>query len=472
MNTTTTSRTLAVTAFTALSLGLAAPVATQEPAPAAPPPGAPTLDSVVAEDLTSFATGMVAGVVVQGELDFLAAWGTPDRQSTDSLEATSLLASPGMTEILVAVTVRALGAAGLLDPQAPLSRILAEATGRLGQVTLDQLLSHTSGLDNAAVPAGRTWAEALDGLGDDAFVAEPGEVFSASRYSYPLAARVLERAVGMPFAEIATQAVLTPLGMGRSTFDLDTARERGLTTGYRFDGSGPVAVEPVERAAGLPVLFTSTPDVLQLLSAWMSGGIRGSSPLGAAPADVPRMDPARHFSDGLTQDVEALVPQAAINRDDLGFRTTIHLYPEQETGLFIWANGPVPGRTIVWIRSLLAEAVGDVETSMASQGIPVRRTVDPTFMPDGLDDLAEWVGLYRNGSALIGLQFSEGQLRFFDGEETYPLQGVGPATFAYVGESTSGPPLQLLRLGDRLIVLYGNLAYAWESAEVTAPGGG
>ncbi|MBT8338359.1 MAG: beta-lactamase family protein, partial [Gemmatimonadetes bacterium] len=152
MNTTTTSRTLAVTALTALSLGLAAPVAAQEPAPAAPPPQAPTLDAVVAEDLTSFATGMVAGVVVQGELDFLAAWGTPDRQSTDSLEATSLLASPGMTEILVAVTVRALGAAGLLDPQAPLSRILAEATGRLGQVTLDQLLSHTSGLDNAAVP--------------------------------------------------------------------------------------------------------------------------------------------------------------------------------------------------------------------------------------------------------------------------------------------------------------------------------
>jgi CubicO group peptidase (beta-lactamase class C family) len=472
MNTTTTSRSLAVAGLTAMSLGWNSPLAAQQPPAAAPPPEAPTLDAVAAEDLSSLATGMVAGVVVQGELDFLTAWGTPGRESTDSLEATALLAYPGMTEILVAVTVRALGAAGMLDPQAPLSRVLPEATGLLGQVTLDQLLSHTAGLDNAALPPGGTWEEALDGLDDDAFVAEPGEVFSASRYSYPLAARILERAVGMPFSEIATQAVLTPLAMARSTFDLDTARERGLVTGYEFDGTGSVAVDPVDRAAGLPVLFTATPDVLQLLSAWMSGGIRGSSPLGSAPADVPRMDPARHFSDGLTQDVGALVPQAAINRDDLGFRTTIHLYPEQEAGLFIWANGPVPGRTVIWIRSLLAEAVGDVETSMASQGVPVRRTADPAFIPDGLDDLSEWQGLYRNGSALIGLQFSGGQLRFFDGQDTYPLQGVGPATFAYIGEATSGPPLQLLRLGDRLMVLYGNLAYAWESAEVVAPGGG
>jgi CubicO group peptidase (beta-lactamase class C family) len=467
------SRAFAAFGIVAASvLGSGSAAAGQEPAPAAPAQQAPNLETIVAGDLTGWATGIVAGVVVQGELDFLEAWGTAGLEATDSLEATALFAYPGMTEIMVAVTVRALGAAGMLDPQAPLSRVISEATGRLGRVTLDQLLSHTSGLDNSALPPGTTWAEALDALDDDAFVAEPGEVFSVSRYSYPLAARVLERAVGMPFRDIAAQAVLTPLGMGRSTFDLATARERGLATGYRYGENGPIAVEPVAEAAGLPVLFTAAPDVLQLLSAWMSGGIRGSSPVGGAPADVPRMDPSRHFNDGLTQDVVALVPQATVNREDLGFGTTIHLYPEQETGLFVWSNGPLPRGTVVWIRGLLAEAVGDLETSMASQGIPVRRTVDPSFMPDGLDDLAEWQGLYRNGSALIGLQYSEGQLRFFDGQNTFPLQGVGPATFAYRGEGGSGPPLQLLRLGDRLAVLYGNLAYAWESAELPSAGGG
>ena len=169
---------------------------------------------------------------------------------------------------------------------------------------------------------------------------------------------------------------------------------------------------------------------------------------------------------GVTQDVEALVPQASLSRDDLGFGTSIQLYPDQEAGLFIWANGPVPRGTVVWIHRLLAEAVGDLEMSMASQGIPVRRSVDADAMPDGLDDLSEWQGVYRNGSSLIGLRFADGQLRFFDGQQDLPLQGIGPATFAYRGAQGMGPPLQLLRLGDRLAIIYGNVVYAWESAEL------
>ena len=459
-------RTLAALA---VSLGLfGAPLLGQEPAPA--PDAVPSLDEVAIADLTAWSTGLVAGVVVQGELDFLQAWGTPSQESTDSMSTTALLAFPGMSEIILAVTVRALGAAEMLDPDLPLERLVPDVTGRLGQVTLSQLLSHTAGLDNAVLPPETTWAEALDALDDDAFVAEPGEVFSVSRYSYPLAARVLERLVGMPFTEIADQAVLTPLAMSRSTFDLETARERGLVPGYRYDAAGPVEVDPTETTGGLPVLFTSTPDVLQLLSAWMAGGIRGSSPLGTAPADVPRMDPTRHFGDGITEDVEALVPQASQARDGLGFGTSIQLYPEHETGLFVWANGPVPRGTSVWIHRLVAEAVGDVEMSMASQGIPVRRSVDPNILPDGLDDLAEWQGVYRNGSSLIGLRFTDGQLSFFDGQRDLPLQGVGPATFAYRGAEGRGDSLQLLRLGERRALLFGNVAYAWESAEL--PSGG
>lgn len=432
------------------------------------------LDVMVQTDLRGLATGVVAGVVVQGELDFLQAWGTPSAESSDSLAVTAMLAFPGLTEILVAMAVRALGAAELVDPSAPLSRYLPEASGRLGRVTLDQLLSHTAGLDDALLPPEQEWDAALADLGDEAFVAEPGEVYSVSRYSYPLAARVLERLVGMPFADLATQAVLTPLAMGRSTFDPDTARARGLATGYVQGEAGPVAVEPVATFDGLPVLYTSAPDVLQLLSAWMADGIRGSSPVGTAPAAVPRMDASRHFGDGVTQDVASLVPQAWVNHEGAGFGTALHLYPDTETAVFIWSNGPVPRNTLFWIRRLVAEAVGDVETAMASQGVRVTRAVDPEAQPDGLDDLAEWQGLYRNGSALLGLRFAEEQLWFYDGRRNLPLQGIGPATFAYRGTGESGPPLQLLRLGDRRVVIYGDRAFAWESDELPPPpeGGG
>lgn len=429
-----------------------------------------SLDVMVETDLRAAATGLVAGVVVNGELDFLDAWGTPSVESADSLEATAMMAFPGLTEVLVAVTVRALAGGDLIDPAAPLSSYLADATDRMGRVTLDQLLAHTAGLDDAPLPPGKDWPTALAELNDDAFVAEPGTVYSASRYSYPLAARILERMLGMPFSDIATQAVLTPLGMGRSSFDPDTARARGLVTGYVNTETGPQAVEAAATWEGLPVLYTAAPDVLQLLSAWMAGGIRGSSPIGMAPPAVPRLDPSRHFGDGVVQDVAALVPQAWVNSQGAGFGTAIHMYPDSETALFVWSNGGIPRNTLFWIRRLLAEAVGDVETSMASQGVRVTRSTDPESRPDGLDDLSEWQGLYRNGAAQLGLRFANDQLWFYDGVRDLPLQGIGPATFAYRGEG-GGPPLQLVRVGDQRMVLYGAQAFAWETAEVPQPGG-
>jgi CubicO group peptidase (beta-lactamase class C family) len=429
--------------------------------------GAPTLEAVVAADLQGATTAVVAGVVTQGELDFLQAWGTLSSESATSVEVQTPMAFPALTEILLAMTVRAFGAAGALDPEAPLSVILPERTGLLGRVTLNQLLSHTSGLDNAALAPGLGWDDALAGLDDGAFIAEPGTIFSLSRYSFPLAAHVLERVVGMSFADIATAAVLTPLGMTGSTFDVATAASRGLAVGYEFGPAGPTRVAPAPVVDGMPVLYTTAPDVLQLLSAWMTEGIRGSSPLGSAPPDVPRLDVARHFGDGVMQDVAALTPQAWVNRVGAGFGTAIHLYPEQETALFIWSNGDVARGTLNWIRQLVAEAVGDVETTMASQGVRVTRTLDAELQPDGLDDLSEWAGLYRNGSARIGLRLTNGQLFYYDGRQDLPLLGVGPATFA----ASNGPPLELLRLGDRRMLLYGNLAYVWESAEVPPAGG-
>ncbi len=459
--------------FTAGLVGLACatPGVAQEPADTLPPAEPPTIGDFVEADLARGPiTAIVAGVVSQGQVDFLNAWGTLSAETTDSTTVMTPMAFPALSEILLAMTVRAFASTGALDADAPLSRWLPEWTGRLGGVTLNQLLSHTAGLDQSPLLPDQTWEEAIAALDDDSFVAEPGAVYSVSRYSFPLAAYVLERLAGMPFTEIAGQAVLAPLGMARSTFDPDSARAAGLATGYERGPDGPIPVAPPTEENGLPVLYTTTPDVLQLLSAWMSGVIRGSSPVGTAPPDVPRLDVTRHFGDGVMQDVAALVPQAWSNRGGAGFGSALHLYPEQETALFIWGNGDIPRGTLTWVRTLVAEAVGDVETSLASQGVRVTRSLDPSLAPDGLDELNEWAGLYRNGGALIGLRLVDGVLNIFDGERDIPLQGIAPATFAAPG----GLPLELLRVGDQRVVLFDDLAYAWESAEVPAapPGGG
>ncbi|MEK9507389.1 serine hydrolase domain-containing protein [Gemmatimonadota bacterium Y43] len=428
------------------------------------------LDTVVQADLEgTVGTGMVAGLVVAGELDFLQAWGF-DAEGGDSLQVTATFAYPGLTEVLVAMTIRALGAGGMVDPTAPLADLVGGVSDGLGRVTLDQLLTHTSGLADDLLPEGAEGDAHLWALDADDFVAAPGEVYSVSRYSYPLAVRVLERVLNMPFPAIATQAVLTPLGMAGSTFDPAVAQQRDLATGYITTQAGRTAAEPVASLQGLPVLYTSTPDVLQLLAAWMSGGIRGSDPLVAGAEEAARIDPSRRLGDGVVVDVEALVPQAWITRFDAGFGTTIHMYPASEAALFVMSNGPLPRNSVLWIRQRVAEAVGDVETTMATEGVPVFRSTEPTRMPTGLDDLDEWHGLYRNGPIQLGLRLVDGQLWYFDGRTDLPLQGVGPATFAYVSQGAA-VPLQLVEADGERLVLFAGKAYRWETAEIPAAGG-
>lgn len=429
------------------------------------------LDTTVRADLEgTVGTGLIAGVVVGGELDFLQSWGLAS-EGGDSLQVNATFAFPGLTEVLVAMTTRALGAGGMLDPAAPLATVVPEVSERLGEVTLDQLLTHTSGLVDDVIPADADIEAHLLALDDDDFVAAPGEVYSASRYSYPLAVLVLERLLNMSFPDIATQAVLTPLGMVSSTFDPAVAQQQNLATGYTTtQAAGRTVVEPEATLQGLPVLYTTTPDVLQLAAAWMSGGIRGSDPLVAGGEEAARLDPSRRLGDGVIVDVEALTPQAWLTRFAAGFGTTIHMYPASEAALFVMSNGPLPRNSVVWIRQRIAEAVGDVETSMASEGVPVYRSTEPTRMPTGLSDLDEWHGLYRNGPIQMGLRHVDGQLWYFDGRTDLPLRGVGPATFAYVSQDAA-VPMQLVEADGERLILFAGKAYRWESADVPASGG-
>lgn len=428
------------------------------------------LDSAVRADLDgTVGTGLIAGVVSGGELSLLGSWGL-ESEGGDSLQVTATFAYPALTEVLVAMTVRALGAGGMVDPTAPLGTLIPEVSDRLGQVTLDQLLTHTSGLVDALIPPAADLDSLLLGLDADDFVAEPDQVYSLSRYSYPLAALVLERVLNVPFPDIVTQAVLTPLGMVGSTFDLATAREADLATGYTTAQGGRTAVDPVDFEQGLPVLYTTTPDVLQLVAAWMTGGIRGSDPVAAGGEDAARLDPSRRLGDGVVVDVEALVPQAWLTRFAAGFGSTIHLYPDAETALFVLSNGPLPRNSVVWIRQWIAEAVGDLETQMATEGVPVYRSAEPSQMPTGLSDLGDWHGLYRNGGIQMGLRLVDGQLWYFDGRTDLPLQGVGPATFAYVSQGAA-VPMRLVETDGQRMILFAGKAYRWESADVPRSGG-
>ena len=127
---------------------------------------------------------------------------------------------------------------GLVDIAAPIDRYLPPGLGdtRRRAITIENLLTETSGMRTGVVTEGITGAVPIDpnsavqalGVPLDH---EPGTVFTYSQRTVDLLSYVMELAVGEPLQEFAQRELFTPLGIERG--DWYWARDRsGHTYGY------------------------------------------------------------------------------------------------------------------------------------------------------------------------------------------------------------------------------------------------
>ncbi len=160
-----------------------------------------------------------------------------------------------VTKTFVAVAVLQLveqGTLSLDDTVAEWLPELADDLPHARQVTIEQLLSHTSGvynfldvqlvLDLFNRPT-RTWTaqEGIDlALQHDAdFV--PGADWSYSNTNYLLLGRIVEAATGEPHEEVLQESIFVPLGLSDTTYAPDRFRFDGVVHGY-FDLMGDMVL--------------------------------------------------------------------------------------------------------------------------------------------------------------------------------------------------------------------------------------
>ncbi len=410
--------------------------------------------------------------VRQDNQDLVKAFGHRAGQGDSAISPTDVFAFPALTGVFVGVVVQALDAAHLVMEDAPISRYLPGLSPRLGRVTLRELLTNTAGLGDAARSKGESWKEALDRLDDDALVAEPGAIYSESRYSVPLAVRVIEHAVGKPFDQIARAAVLQPLGMDSSTFSLPQARSEGLVHGVERmrEKVGRAKVVPAaDTVGGLPVLFTTTGDVLRFLSAWMSGAIRGGGPVELPGADLPDRPGARYGGGVLVSEYRGLrlvsLPRASIG---LGTSANFYVLPESRVAIFVWSVGEWPfGTASLTLQNVMddlgAPAVKPVVEDSADSADSAHTTASLRLDPEA------WAGTYRNGNQIFVLRDSLSALVLFNGRRNLKLKVTPDSSATVVAHGkhrhvTLGFDLRTEGDGHRC-VYYQNRAFGKESVE-------
>ncbi|HBY58559.1 MAG TPA: serine hydrolase [Solibacterales bacterium] len=229
--------------------------------------GEPAVAWTMAERMSEYKTpGVTVAFVSDGKIAWARAYG--DGITTETMFQAASISKP--VAAMVAMKLVEQGKLALdEDVNARLKRWKvpeSEFTAK-EKVTLRRLLSHTAGLtvhgfrgyaEGEPVP---TLVELLDGKkpANSAAVRadmEPGSKWRYSGGGYQVMQLLVEDVTGKPFAEVARELVLEPLGMKNSTYEqpLKDARRVGAARGHRSDGTmikGQWHTYPEQAAAGL-----------------------------------------------------------------------------------------------------------------------------------------------------------------------------------------------------------------------------
>lgn len=201
---------------------------------------------------TEAVPGMAVTVVDRQGAVFTAGYGVADIETGEAVTTDTRFYIASATKSVTALAIAAMAQRGEVDLDAPLSRVSPTSgvpSEIANRITLTDLLSHRSGVDNGAIAfraafSGDWTPERMWRLTDQTRPREGGGygAFAYSNAGYNLATVLLEHERGRDWRALVQDEVLGPLGMTRTNAFIDEARR---------DGS-PVAAGHLGLVAGHP----------------------------------------------------------------------------------------------------------------------------------------------------------------------------------------------------------------------------
>ncbi len=251
--------------------------------------------------------GAVAAVVRDGKLAYLEALGYRDLEAADPMPTDALFRTYSMTRPVTALGIVMLHDEGALDVNDPVQMYLPQfadqevlrnpasldpedSRPRQGDVTIAQLLTHTSGIGSRSSELYRNhsvhgWDQTLEQVVDNVarlpLFEDPGTIYRYGMHSEVLG-RVIEEVSGLPLEQFYQERIFGPLGMTDTVFRVVGERRERLATVYRPDEGGqlrphemetiPVTEERALTSSGVG-LVSSTMDFVRFSQLFLDDGV-------------------------------------------------------------------------------------------------------------------------------------------------------------------------------------------------------
>lgn len=195
----------------------------------------------------------------------------------------SIFQIASLSKQITAAAILTLEEEGALAVSDPLSRWIPELDLGARSVTLEQLLTHTSGLRAGAETAVDLFApvaqaEMIELVELRGFVTEPGERYEYNNAGYYLLGVVIERASGMSYAAYLEQEFFVPLGLTRTAY-CGTGPAVPVPRGYvnLFGLTVPIAPVDMSVAFAAGAICSTPSDLVRWTSALAAGEVVNSA---------------------------------------------------------------------------------------------------------------------------------------------------------------------------------------------------
>lgn len=182
--------------------------------------------------------GFSIAVVQNGETIYAEGFGLRDPQGNLPATADTLYGIGSITKSFVAIGILQLVDEGKIRLTDPVSQHIPFELGLPGKpITIHHLLTHSQGIPSlgtssialyrglghdTGIPFGSAddFYRFVNGAGDE-IVAEPGVRFFYHNGAWRMLGHIIQEKSGMPFHQYVQRKVIEPIGMRRTTFDLD-----------------------------------------------------------------------------------------------------------------------------------------------------------------------------------------------------------------------------------------------------------
>jgi D-alanyl-D-alanine carboxypeptidase len=305
-----------------------------------------------AEPRTPAVVGLAVKVVSKGTTLLDSGYGFSDLEGKQPLPANAIFRIGSITKQFTAAAILQLNEQGKLKLNDPIGKYLKEPylndpSKPIAQVTVQQLLTHTSGIPNFTdlpwLESHKRQAQAVSHAELVAVFAElplefePGTRFSYSNSGYYLLGLVVEQVSGQRYAEYLRQHVYAPAGLVDTRYCPDTQDYPRATPGYEF--AQPVAPISMTIPFSAGGLCSSTSDLVRWSQALASGKV-------VRPESFTRMRSETLLKDGQRSGygfglfLSELAGHPLINHGGGidGFVSLLAYYPEDDLHIAVLAN--------------------------------------------------------------------------------------------------------------------------------------